>query len=315
MKANSKRGGKVGDNIKSPIQIADLQKLKADKHREHLAEILRFLEDDDAWSLDPINRLFTCHAKLHELDREFVDDYSREEVNSVASVGDLQNLKKWINDNTAETGNSLAMHTASMWSFFVHPNEFMGIGVKSTTEIKGGDAAIMIPRSVMLSSKFGKGRAKPIVPLLNGLEDNSVLQMVACVMYQKLLGERSWFYPYLKCLPKIFNVPLFWSRSIFEAIDGTVTLKRCVYSVRASMVLYIRLLQDIRSLNISEMSIYKASWKSFSWALGVVITRQNNAPLRPEDWARLSREIGCKPNLEEMAFALIPGWDMMNHEV
>lgn len=299
-KMNKKEKGK--ETIKKVSHSNKIQQAKGE-HFKKIEDILIYLQDEDSWANNPVEQLFSCYEKLKVL-----DDVFRIEIEDSQSshTENLQYLKNWVEKSrksikSTEVDSSQA--ASSTWMFYRHPNEFVGSGIVCTRDIVKGEHVITIPRAIMLSAQFGRGRVKSMIPLLDSMEDNSVLQLATCLMYHKLNEETSYFSQYLKTLPQSFNLPTYWDRSIFEALSTTPTTSRSVKSVRAAIILFIRLIRSVETFKNSDFAIDKITWDTFKWCLGVVVSRQNNVPLTRDSNAESA-----------LTLALVPAWDMMNHE-
>lgn len=107
---------------------------------------------------------------------------------------------------------------------------------------------------------------------------------------------------YLACLPRSYSIPLFWSFEHFEMLKGSMTLASAVKDlkvfVRAYCTIYNGLAQP--SKEAMPLSAEQFTWRSWKFAMGATITRQNNYTIQVEPETRVG-------------LALIPGLDMFNH--
>lgn len=84
-----------------------------------------------------------------------------------------------------------------------------------------------INRSIMFSTKWGKGPQKEITKLISKFSDNHSLELTMLLIYHRNI-ENSFFKPYLDTLPSFFSVPIYWDLNIFESFGKSVTVKRAI---------------------------------------------------------------------------------------
>ena len=114
----------------------------------------------------------------------------------------------------------------------------MLVRVLAINDIEEGKVIMSISRSAMLCAKFGNGPCPSIVPLIDKFSDNPTLQLSIVVLYHKCTPN-SFFGPYLRSLPSVYSVPAYWDLDIFNAFNGSFTMKRAVGSLISRYVFVI----------------------------------------------------------------------------
>ena len=303
----------------SSIEMASLiaRKKKEAKEAETSnpeIDLVRFLKElESSVASDTLSII----GRLQEL-LKGVDEYSMKHTKTVhRSVHDgieiggedreikLKNMTTWLISH-----NSMKSVDED-WKLQLSPSSsslLKGVGVYSTTDLPKGKTIMTIQREVILSARFGHGICPEVRPLIESFADNTTLELAMVVLYHKLKKD-SFFRPYLEALPTNFSVPLFWDMELFSSLKYSPTLLRAFGNLRASTVLYLRARQTVKKMECRAFPVSYLTWTNFRWALSVVMTRQNKIPLPNDMMAKL------KPGDEECCMALVPGWDMMNHDV
>ena len=277
-------------------------------------DLVRFLKDLEC---KEVSDTLSIIGRLQELLKS-VDDYSvmnmkteYRSVNDTAEIGEedpqikLKNLTTWLVSH-----NSMKADDED-WKFQLSPSNsslLKGIGVYSTTDLPKGKTIMTIQREVILSARFGQGLCPEVASFIESFADNTTLELAMLVLYHKLKID-SFFRPYLEALPTVFSVPLFWDLEIFASLQKSPTLLRAFGNLRASAVLFVRARQTAKKMECRAFPLSYLTWTNFRWALAVVMTRQNKIPLPSDAIEKL------KPGEEDWGMAMVPGWDMMNHEV
>lgn len=277
-----------------------------------IRELFQFGKDDAFWddsSVDEGNlpsTVLRVHEVLRCIDAELQGAAGGEEVtvfpNIVAAkttTADerLQNLSAWLADSCQADVTSYKF-AASL------ENSSRGNGVVAQRDIAKDEIFMEIPRKALFSAKFGLAMVPALTPLLAQLEDNPVLELAVLVAYHKVNETASFFAPYLAVLPDEYALPLYWDADLYGILHGTPTAERAAKSLRAAITLYCRSLTMLHRIPVPSLPPQRFTWNVFRWALAVVLTRQNNVPCPVAEVPGSFKEVQ----------ALIPGWDMMNHE-
>ena len=221
----------------------------------------------------------------------------------------LEALSAWL-ESCQPAAQAAVAATAAAYKFEAHPDVTKGNSVVALKDIDAGEVVMTIPRNALLSAKFGQGPHPSIAAtVLPHFADNSVLELAIVVAFHKHHQKTSYFRPFLDILPSEFTLPQYWSCDIFRLFQLTPTACRAAKSFRAAATLYFRAFSTLEQLNIDSFPPSALTWKVFSWALSVVLTRQNHVPLPVDPALPASVETMAA----ESVAALVPGWDMMNH--
>jgi hypothetical protein len=184
-----------------------------------------------------------------------------------------------------------------------------GNGLIAQDALQQGDTFISIPYGIILGADPSLGPVeKSSGPWNHVAQDPLLSRFPSCLLALRVLNEAcktaktrpSFFAPYIAMLPASFDIPLFYSVSDFEAIDGTPLFEPAVKLLYNSIKQFFYL-QRLCQQGWPQCPIPAAALtlSNYFWAMGVVLTRQNEVVVG---------EAG------RGALALIPGWDMCNHE-
>ena len=196
---------------------------------------------------------------------------------------------------------------------------------------------------------------KSMHDLLVKFADNPTFQLAVLLLFCRSQGSESYFHEYISALPgysttatstassttaaaatdtaattdtaanlgtydsPLLTTPLYWDELCLNHLRNnlpTQQLVRISNSIRASLILYIRLFNELSMLvkdgkdrqkkNESwDLNIYDYSWEMFKWSISIVMSRQNVVPTAAGG--------GAGGGATELA--LIPVWDLMNHAV
>lgn len=268
-----------------------------------LAELIGYAREDKLWEdAPPGGALSTTIARVNDvlrrIDAELVRDQQSQQADAETTMpAKLQALSAWLEVSCQAdvSGYAFAANSAG---------DNKGNGVVAQRDIAQADKTFMkIPRKALLSAKFGLAEVPALRPLLAQLADNTVLELAVVVAYHKVNAQTSFFTPYLAVLPEEYAIPLYWDADIYTLLHGTPTAERAAKSLRAAVALYYRTLTTVHKLAPPGLPARSFTWRLFRWALAAVLTRQNNVPAP-----------GPVPGSYVEVQALVPGWDMMNHE-
>ena len=257
--------------------------------------------DDSMRLLDMVKQ---CYRFIHKIQANYgLEQGLRDDSINYYQTRDSKTfteLKSWILEHIAADITPSHL-TGNEWDFQPHQNSFIGMSIIANCDLKKNDLVLQIPRQIMLSAKYVPGRRKELIPLLDCLSDTPILELIACLLYHRLLGVKSCFRVYLDSLPSVYNIPVYWDIDTLKCLIGTQLFFRVITNLRASMCLYWQLVHlcDHFSSELPLLNRVSVTWELFRWALGAVSTRQNCIPMNSQS---------------DVALTLIPGWDMINHE-
>lgn len=229
------------------------------------------------------------------------------------------------------------------WEFDANVSDAEGTGVRAVKPLAKGDQFMSIPRRVMMTSD-GLCAASPVGQYLLASNDflcqqNPSLLLAVCLLYERARGDASFYAPYIRCLPRRFNLPLLWS---VDQVRSFLQVSPAVFDVlslqRAHAKHYVHLYEALSKGGFLHKQVagakgapkrtFRFSWANFSWAVCVLMSRQNNIPAptrnakQQKALAQKQREAAAAaaaagapppPQGEQPSVALIPGWDSCNH--
>jgi hypothetical protein len=199
-----------------------------------------------------------------------------------------------------------------------------------------------IPRKVMMTSD-GLATSSPVGQYLvesrNVLcQSNPSLLAAVCLLYERARGDSSYWAPYIRCLPRRFNLPLLWS---VDQVRTLLQVSPTVFDVlslqRAHIKYYTHLHEALSKGGFLHKNAtfgpgskgagtrkFRFSFADFQWAVCVLMSRQNQVPPAPMSKKQLQkyRESVASaaasgapppPPADRPSIALIPGWDSCNH--
>ncbi|KAL6076438.1 Histone-lysine N-methyltransferase setd3 [Balamuthia mandrillaris] len=144
--------------------------------------------------------------------------------------------------------------------------------------------------------------------------DKLLSQLKSLALAVHLLIEKhnhaSFWAPYIKTLPVTYGTCLYFTLDELKALQGSPTFHSAI-QVITNVSKHYSYVFDLLENNSHIMHVANFTWEEFIWAMSAVMSRQNNIPLtplndkQPQALHQLSRQ---------QEFALIPAWDMCNHD-
>lgn len=247
-------------------------------------------------------------------------------LSSSESAANLSALASWLTKEAPEC------EYGRSWEFEPEASEAEGTGVRAVRALQKGEQFMRIPRKVMLTSD-GMAATNPVGKHLAATDDflckqNPSLLLACALLYEKARGDESFFAPYIRCLPRKFNLPLLWTT---EQVRTFLQVSPTVYDVlslqRAHVKHYMHLHESLSKAGLihkragkhASSRMFRFSWSEFQWAVCVLMSRQNQIPLpqklheqRLREQAKTPQQPGMPP-APMSSVALIPGWDSCNH--
>uniref|UniRef100_A0A6B2L3S4 protein-histidine N-methyltransferase n=1 Tax=Arcella intermedia TaxID=1963864 RepID=A0A6B2L3S4_9EUKA len=207
---------------------------------------------------------------------------------------DWKPFMKWLKDN----------NFPNIDNFEITFNPLSGHGLTAKKDFKAGELILEVPTKFMMTNKTA---VQSKIALL--FHNDQILQSVySLALALHLLMEKktlnSFWGPYIDSLPrKVPNSPLFWKIDEVLKLRGTHALEELaklkVSFVKAYCHVYFRLEKQLEN---AIMKRAQFTYDSFGWAYSVTYSRQNQIYVE-----------GSNKKLVP-AFALIPVFDLMNHE-
>lgn len=184
-----------------------------------------------------------------------------------------------------------------------------GNGLVAERSINEDELFLSIPYDIVLGSSMTLGpqmTAREQAAWKQLEADPLLAQFPSCILALRLLAEASkpaaepsFFQSYLGILPTSFDIPLFYEPADFAAIENSALFSSAVRLVYNSIKQFCYLERQLSRWKDAPIPSAKFTIGNYFWALGVVLTRQN--------------EVVVQQNVKP-ALALIPGWDLCNHE-
>nr|XP_053655087.1 actin-histidine N-methyltransferase-like [Cherax quadricarinatus] len=177
--------------------------------------------------------------------------------------------------------------------------EEQGFGLQATEDLEQGQVVISVPCEAMLTEETAR---KSYLGSL--IERDPILQHMGNVsLALHTLGEfvnpQSPWQPYLRILPSSYSTTLYFTPQQLQMLKGSPILEEAVKQFRNNARQYsyfYRFYIHCRSKSWPIKDYF--TYCVYRWAVSTVMTRQNRIP--------------CKGSSGQLA--LIPAWDMANHQ-
>lgn len=251
------------------------------------------------------NVLASVKVAVNEIERlRILEDRKYALHKQEPSETQLRAFETWFQ---AHVTQDLQQESKDLVVQVAHVSSDEGNGLVAKKDIQKGESFLTIPYSAILGSHLDVGPAisSTTRAAWQQVADDPLLKhFPSCMLALRLLGEacdgdRSFFQPYIAILPTTFNVPLFYNVADFKFLEGTSLFEPAVKLLYNSIKQYCYFHALLaRMKQQSPIPIDKFTVGNYFWALGVVLTRQNEVVVSDA----------------ETAMALIPGWDLCNHE-
>ncbi|XP_052196664.1 ribosomal lysine N-methyltransferase 3 isoform X2 [Diospyros lotus] len=110
----------------------------------------------------------------------------------------LRAFKRWMRSQGIECSDTLGLRVEEV--------EGNGIRVIALSDLQEGDAVVRIPKKCCLTIKTSGARS-----LIESAGLDGTLGLCVALMFEKSLGHRSPWFPYLHLLPAAQSIPLLWT--------------------------------------------------------------------------------------------------------
>jgi len=249
----------------------------------HSCSDLNVLDEKFRVLLSSLDELINLQKKVHKKTKP---ESTREREQRIATT--FREFGSWLKRNDVKYEQNIS---------FVH-NVEEGNGLVAARDVKEDEPLLEIPSHLVLSLKTAREGNHALKEFLNdneALKNNSSLCLAVFLMFEKnTLG--SFWAPYLRILPKQFDIALHWNAEEIEQLQGT-TQREAIKLIKNTVKQYAYLHTMIKRAEIKTFNADGFTWESFRWGVSVVMSRQNQVP------------VDDKNN----QIALIPLWDMANH--
>ncbi|XP_034938623.1 actin-histidine N-methyltransferase [Chelonus insularis] len=267
------------------------------KHQTHQKKLSSTKRGEIATQCEKLLRLCsdtTCTTQLWENYLEITAVLGRvkrlEEMKTSTTKRSsaIEQFVKWLKDNGSNVENASIA-------------EFSGyeLGLKAEKDFDANELILEIPGKLIFSTETA-------APELIALQNDPLIQhMPQVALAIALLIERhkdnSIWKPYLNILPTNYCTVLHMSTNDMIELKGSPTLETALKHCRniARQYSYFHQLFHSNNNPVSELLRDVFTYEEYCWAVSTIMTRQNIIPSR---------------NGTQMIHALIPMWDMCNHE-
>eukprot|EP00040_Diaphanoeca_grandis_P015336 m.78146 g.78146 ORF g.78146 m.78146 type:complete len:474 (-) comp25085_c1_seq2:290-1711(-) len=240
---------------------------------------------------DQFTKLFAVLGKLIELQAP------SKKISAAAGSKDFAPMLDWLQKNGVD-------HTKVEIKTFGEE----GNGLQATADVKQGEQLLTIPsRCMMCVDALDDDNV--VKRWIEGDKLLSAMQNVSLAVYVLITmnDTTSQYTHYLRTLPKSYTTPLYYTLAEIEALKGSNVQDQVMSLFRAVVRQYIYILgqlkKDKKVQKVMGLTPETFLFEDYRWAVATVMTRQNGI--------RIKKEGLSDP---KMAYALIPLWDMVNHD-
>jgi len=216
-------------------------------------------------------------------------------------------------------------------------NSIEGNGVFVTRDVPKDETLIQVPRSLFMTTES----IEDSIILKDMLKEELIadvgsIQLAIKLIYERYKDKSEWD-PYIRALPRTYATVYYWTLQDIERIKGTWIFRDVLKTITIAIRAYYEAYLAVYVHEMMRKSLF--TYDTFIWALSAVYSRQNMVPSldtinSPEYQALISiinkrqeleKQGKNDPELEKQAaqiklpeaksvLALIPGFDMFNHQ-
>ncbi|RLN53810.1 hypothetical protein BBJ28_00008230 [Nothophytophthora sp. Chile5] len=186
-----------------------------------------------------------------------------------------------------------------------------GLGLVARRDIAQDAAFLSIPYAMILGTHLSLGPQAHADKWKSVQNDPLLRQFPSCNLALRLLAEAckpatassAFFGPYIAILPETFEIPLFYEAEDFAFLANTPLFTPAVRQLYNAIKQFCYLHVLLSRWKGCPIPSEKFTIGNYFWALGAVLTRQNEVAV-----------VESSSSEPSSAMALIPGWDLCNHE-
>ncbi|RLN80835.1 hypothetical protein BBJ28_00013450 [Nothophytophthora sp. Chile5] len=186
-----------------------------------------------------------------------------------------------------------------------------GLGLVARRDIAQDAAFLSIPYAMILGTHSSLGPQAHADKWKSVQNDPLLRQFPSCSLALQLLAEAckpatasdAFFGPYIAILPETFEIPLFYEAEDFAFLVDTPLFTPAVRQLYNAIKQFCYLHALLSRWKQCPIPSEKFTIGNYFWALGAVLTRQNEVAV-----------VESPSSEPSSAMALIPGWDLCNHE-
>ena len=255
---------------------------------------LSLVEAREPWVADEAGALLRLRSLLSEL--KHLQSSSSPDLRPPQRTDEsFHAFRSWLSSNGVRT-RDMPLRFARAHGTDESNNN---VTVYATRRINEGERVLRIPSRALLTADLADTRPalrelRRSVPALQAMPSIAL----ALTLLAEAADPRSRYKPYIDILPRTFDIPFaaFSARETL-ALKPSRASRSAVMALRAQVKNYAHIYLALRSLQLSDFPPTYCSYANFEWAVAVVMTRQNALPIR-----------------DPPPLALVPLWDMCNHE-
>jgi hypothetical protein len=234
-------------------------------------------------------------------------------------------------EETAKVGPGQAPKYKAVLSI-APANSVEGNGVFVTRDAPAGEILIEVPRELFMTTES----IEDSLILKDMLKDDLIADVGSIQLAIKLIYERykdhSEWEPYIRALPRTYTTVYYWSLEDIERVKGTPIFRDVVKTLTIAVRAYYEAYLAVFVHEMMRKSLF--TYDIFIWALSAVYSRQNMVPSletikSPEYQSAIAQirqlQLDAKEGKTDQpldlklpeaksVLALIPGFDMFNHE-
>lgn len=178
--------------------------------------------------------------------------------------------------------------------------------------IAQGDLLMSIPSYLTLTSQFKPSRQSlsALATSVPAIQVNASLSLVLSLLAEAQ-DKSSFHKPYINMLPARLNIPF----AIFNTADllnlsPSVAASTAIDTLRAQVRDYTYIFQAVVKHHPADLPLPVLSFSNWRWAVSVIMSRQNCIGL-----SAASASASPSASNSQDVMALVPLWDMCNHEI
>ncbi|PXF47428.1 Histone-lysine N-methyltransferase setd3 [Gracilariopsis chorda] len=253
-----------------------------------VSSLQALVEHHEAWDVDHEDQL------LHKLEQllsklRALQESDEECVIPTRTTESFNTFSRWL------SSNGLNLDDMPYRIDFIPGSEVKDATLFATRDIENDEVIMSVPSTVLFSAD--KSPIKVLEDIMPALRTMPSLAL-ALHLLSEASKPGSHFRPYIDTLPSIFTTPFAnFSPQHLLSLRPSHASAAAIKSLRAQVRNYTYIYQAVLSLRPQILSPRVLTFSNFVWALSVVMTRQNALPIS-----------------EPPTMALVPLWDLCNHE-
>lgn len=188
-----------------------------------------------------------------------------------------------------------------------------GRGMVATRNIKNNRDIVSVPEKLLITTQTALksviGTIYQRVITRRNVKMSKKCLLCLYLIYLRYLGKQSFWFPYIKTLPKDFNTPSYFKEKELKLLPSSCS-KRCLNQISELKIAFENV-QDIFGETLREFDINfnrKLTYDNFRWAWFVINTRSVYLESSKQQYP------GYHGNsCDDSNYALAPVLDLLNH--